>query len=185
MQDGEYFQEDIESLRRDVERLQRALSEFSEVSVITPVLADVRQGVLAEDLRECQERAIRLLDRIKRLLAEIHPNIQPTNEATAFHLATLTNELKAQIDWLKETLEYIESWGRGAPVWLLEQIAGPVQAALQKLRSYLVPLLKRFLSKIWQIISHMLTPKEWKLTGKVGTGVLGLADVGIEITFGP
>ena len=67
----------------------------------------------------------------------------------------------------------------------INQVTNPVRAALNKIKTILTPLLKRFLSKIWQIISNLLTPKEWKLQGKVGTGILGLADVGIEITFGP
>lgn len=184
MQDGEYFQEDIGSLHRDVNRLRMELSEWAEMREIG-LAVDLPQR-FAEDLQECRERVFKLLDRIAGLLAHIgQKKIESTNQAAAFHLVTLSNELKAQLDWLIEALEYIEGWTTNGPVWLIEKLGRPVQAALHQLKSYLMPLLKRFLSKLWQIISHMLMPKEWKLTGKVGTGVLGLADVGIEITFGP
>lgn len=43
--------------------------------------------------------------------------------------------------------------------------------------------LKRVLPRIWSMISHLLTVKEWTISGQAGT-VFGLAQVGISITFG-
>ncbi|PXV71955.1 hypothetical protein C8R14_1841, partial [Nitrosomonas eutropha] len=55
--------------------------------------------------------------------------------------------------------------------------------------AYSTPACSLFTWPSWPFYSkdfeQVLTPKEWKLQGKVGTGILGLADVGIEITFGP
>jgi hypothetical protein len=36
-----------------------------------------------------------------------------------------------------------------------------------------------------QLLCGLMTPKEWKLGGTIGTGPFGLADVTVEITFGP
>jgi len=44
--------------------------------------------------------------------------------------------------------------------------------------------LKSICSRLWQLLSRLLTPKEWKLSGKAGTPIFNLAEVGVEITFG-
>jgi hypothetical protein len=78
--------------------------------------------------------------------------------------------------WLKAILEQLDSiihaTSIGQPIWFPDKVAQPVQAALTKLKSYLMPMLKKFLAKLWSVISHLLTPKEWKLKGKVGNTVL-------------
>lgn len=45
--------------------------------------------------------------------------------------------------------------------------------------------IKRIGVFLWALISKYLRLKEWKVTGSVGTGFLGLADASIELTFGP
>lgn len=45
-------------------------------------------------------------------------------------------------------------------------------------------ILKTVLRRIWSMISHLLAVKEWKVSGRAGNGLFGLAQVGIEITFG-
>ena len=47
-----------------------------------------------------------------------------------------------------------------------------------------MPILKKYLSKLWQIICNLLTPKGWKIDGKVNAAVFGLIDVGVEVSFG-
>lgn len=180
---------DIKATLSDVGRLRKELLEFSELGSIESALRDLRSP-LTEDLNEFRNRVAQLLDRIDQLLQEIGSlEIAKSKEGSVFSLSTLANELNAQLEWLKGILGHIENMIQDSalsiPEWFVRQVAGPVRTALNKIKTYMAPLLKRFLSKIWQIISNLLTPKEWKLQGKVGTGILGLADVGIEITFGP
>lgn len=52
-------------------------------------------------------------------------------------------------------------------------------------RSVFIPVLSSALGKVWRLVSRMLRPKEWKLGGKLGTGIFGFAETSIEITFGP
>lgn len=189
MTNSEDLQRDTEAALSDVGRLRRELLEFSELMSIEPALRDL-QTPLTDDLNEFRNRVAQLLDRIYQLLREIGSSEnKKSKEVSAFSLTTLANELNAQLEWLKGILEHIENMiqdsARTIPEWFVQQVTSHVRAALNKIKAYLAPLLKRFLSKIWQIISNLLTPKEWKLQGKVGTGILGLADVGIEITFGP
>ena len=48
----------------------------------------------------------------------------------------------------------------------------------------LVPWLKNMWGSVWALISKLVTPKEWKIKGSVGTSLLGLANAELEITFG-
>ena len=189
MTNSEDLQRDIEAALSDVQRLRGELLEFSELGSIEPAIRELRMP-LTDDLNEFRIRVAHLLDRIHQLLREIGSlKIGTSKEGSAFSLSTLANELNAQLEWLKGILGHLKNLIQGSirtiPEGFVAQIAGPVRAALNKIETYIAPMLKRFLSKIWQIISNLITPKEWKLQGKVGTGILGLADVGIEITFGP
>jgi hypothetical protein len=183
------LREDAKQAIRDVGRLHEELVGFAELKALEPALQDW-QMPLAGDLEEFRRRVEQLLNRIGRLLQEISSTeFKRAGEGMAFPLATLANQLNAELDWQHGILEHIDAMlrdsARTLPEALTAKITGPVRTALQKIKAYLTPLLKRFLAKLWQIISGLLTPKEWKLQGKVGTGILGLADVGIEITFGP
>lgn len=189
MTDRDDLRRDSEAALGDVDRLRRELLEFQELMEIEPVLREF-EAQLASDLEEFRARVAELLDRIQRLLLQIGSGqTSRSGGGAAFSLSTLANELNAQLDWLQGMLAHLEGLVAGrtgnAPGWFTTKVAIPVRSALGKIKARLIPLLKRFLAKIWQIISGLLTPKEWKLKGQVGTGILGLADVGIEITFGP
>jgi hypothetical protein len=63
------------------------------------------------------------------------------------------------------------------------QASGPI-AKLKAWLSALTSWIKRISGQLWQLLSRLMTPKEWKLSGDIGTGPFGLANAGIEITFG-
>jgi len=44
---------------------------------------------------------------------------------------------------------------------------------------------KRAAPRLWNLICHLLHVKEWCVSGQIGTPVLGLAQAGISVTFGP
>lgn len=50
--------------------------------------------------------------------------------------------------------------------------------------SKLVPWIKNMWSSVWGIITSLIKPKEWKVSGEIGTPVLGIAKASIEISFG-
>jgi len=184
--------DDSRRLRAEINQL--SMNYLGAVEAITRDDADTRH--FADDLERARNRAVELLERISELLeriarepgADINFGVRGTT-ATVFRLTTSANELQAEFEWLTSILEQIDimmaSSATSPRSWMAQKIAQPVQSALLKLKSYLMPLLKKFLSKLWSIISHLLTPKEWKLKGKVGNTVLGLAEAEIEITFGP
>jgi hypothetical protein len=45
-------------------------------------------------------------------------------------------------------------------------------------------VLTRAAPRLWSLISHLVKVKEWSVTGEIGTGVLGLAQARISVTFG-
>jgi len=44
--------------------------------------------------------------------------------------------------------------------------------------------LRRMFPLLWSIIGHLVKVKEWTVGGQVGTGLLGLAQASISVTFG-
>jgi hypothetical protein len=64
---------------------------------------------------------------------------------------------------------------------------GAVGARLTNwIQSHLLPLIQSIWSHLWQVISRMLNPKEWTVSGEAGVNLLGLqGNVGLSITFGP
>jgi ABC-type transporter Mla subunit MlaD len=145
--------------------------------------------LLAGHLTKLRRRTKYLFGKIIYLLNQIPVNGSPINEADskrnyAISLATLANELQAQFKWLKNLLKNlvrIASENRS----FLNRVQIPARDALGKFKAYLTPLLQTALATMWTIISKFLQVKEWKINGEVGTGVLGLVNVGVEITFEP
>ncbi len=63
------------------------------------------------------------------------------------------------------------------------QQGNPVKLVVSWLKNNLIPRLKQVLRKAWQIASNLLTPTKWVIRGDASTGIFGLANVGLEITF--
>lgn len=185
----DHIRKDAESALKDIDALRREITEFVEFRA---VLSELKQSGLpaAIELSEFQARVSELIDRIRGMLESLRS--EPggfRSPAAALPLTALAQELKAELEWLESILSYLEGmFFSPADAWRsvsAMHVSGSVSAALSKVRGYLIPQIKRFLSKLWSLISGLLTPKEWKLKGQVGTGLLGLANVEVEITFGP
>lgn len=196
MPNGDNLRREAEEALEDARRLRTELTEglLNELAAIEATARDDREHrQVADDLERARNRALELLDRISQLLARIQDRPEPFEIArgagTGFRLTTLANELQAELEWLKAIIEQLDAMikqpGVAVSQWFANKVAQPVEAALTKIRSTLMPLLRKFLAKVWSMISHLLTPKEWKLKGKIGSTVLGLAQAEIEITFGP
>lgn len=179
---------DAESALRDTDALRREIMEFAELRTLQSTLLQL-ESPAADELSGFMERAAELIARISEALQALHETPgQFRAPENAFALTTLAQELKAQLEWLESMLAYLEDMAAGPVAWPRDaaaQVSGAIGAARAKLTGYLIPLMKRFLSKLWSLISGLLTPKEWKLKGQVGTGLLGLANVEVEISFGP
>ena len=179
MYDETELNEDVESALIDLRYFE---SELEKIAVPFQGLNDIDQD--AELLLvESRERTNQLLRRLARLLQE-----RGEDSATAYSMMTINNELDAQVRWMRSYVGELKKTiaerlpSPGAMALSLKDTLGIVA---HKLKKHLMPILKKLSAKLWQIISKMLTPKEWKISGTVGTGLLGLASVGLEITFEP
>jgi len=64
------------------------------------------------------------------------------------------------------------------------KIKGALQNAANWVKNHLIPWLQNLWSSVWGLIQKLITPTGWKLSGELGTGVLGFAKATIEISFG-
>ena len=99
-----------------------------------------------------------------------------------FAIQTAIGVLRSRLEWFGDELSNMEQMASTA-----QPVAAPPPGKLANLRSWLSSLwakIKQISQALWHIISGLLTPKGWTLKGDIGTGPLGLANVGIEITFG-
>ncbi|MEO6118615.1 MAG: hypothetical protein ABIP37_06050 [Methylotenera sp.] len=187
---------DCESATDDLNRLLEHISNLSEVTI--------EQSENNEDsatsgnitLSQCRDRTVILIHRLKARLNEINnftkaPSDINASELTdwkaskSFLLINLMNELYVQVESINNILERIQ---KDISAYISVEVPAfkfrAIQAALKNANLNLLPFLKQLLSKIWQIISNLMTPKEWKISGEVSGNILGLANVGLEITFG-
>ena len=189
MHSPEMIQRDADSALSDLERLRVEILEFSELHQIQSALLE-SQSPIAQDLTKFRARIEDLLNRISDMLNFIRESpVEARSPSDVLPLSTLAQELKSQLEWLQSLLTHLEKLASNPnnAVSLIhaKRIRNSVGTALSKVKSILIPMMKSFISKLWTIITGLLTPKEWKLKGGLGTGLLGLANVELEITFGP
>ena len=58
------------------------------------------------------------------------------------------------------------------------KIKGALQNAATWVRNHLIPWLQNLWSSVWGLIQKLITPTGWKLSGELGTGILGFAKNG-------
>ena len=119
---------------------------------------------LREDLIGQQERIGRLIARVDAQKAGIEEMLAagPRQEpGRAFELAAGQAALVDDVD--------SQAAGQGAKKDLWKKIQGWLGTAG---------------TKLWAMISHLARVKEWTLSGKVSTGLLGFAEASISVTFG-
>jgi hypothetical protein len=122
---------------------------------------------------------------MERLLDDAAAN---ERSGTAFLMNSSLNSLLAEIDALEERLlELLASY----EVQSAYQMSSPSRRAavvhsLSWIGRHIKAALKGALRSLWNLISRLLTPKEWSVQGELGVGVapFGLAKVSASITFG-
>lgn len=191
-EDWDDLREDIREIRSDISRLIDELSpdDYSDRFRLRALQRELSQRELPEanQLNDFIYRTNRLIERLERILAYLDENAgdetwpEDTNSIgidLMSYSQTVEREmefLQALLDTLRERAEMYDSTPS-----LVQHIA----SAKQWLNGSFIPTLRRALSRIWQLIAKLLTPKEWKLKGSIGNQVWGLSKVEVEITFGP
>ncbi len=178
------IRKDADSAIFDVERLRKDILEFKELHEIEYDLHKMFPSIEG-DIANFKDRVAELLDRITELLQQISRSPKKENRPEdIFPLSTLAQELKAQVEWLEGMLTHLESIVSNATPNNTSSSGQAIKSAISTIQHKLLPFIKTLLSKLWSIISSLLTPKEWKLKGEVGAGLLGLTKVEVEVTFG-
>ncbi|MEM9008592.1 MAG: hypothetical protein AAGE59_34420 [Cyanobacteria bacterium P01_F01_bin.86] len=148
---------------------------------------------------DCKQRIRRLQRHLKYLMNDIdglrftskerlYNNENSVKEEEyskqASSMMTTSHALGAEGDVMLRTLETASTGidPRGKP--LNQAVQNAASKATDWVKNTLMPLIKSIAAQVWQVISSLLTPKEWKIKGSVGTPLLGLANVELEITFG-
>jgi hypothetical protein len=164
-----------------------ACEEIAQLDIHDGLTQEAREMDLAshmERLEKIRGRINHLLELIRRRCASLSEQKGAlTGERITVEtqrLIDMLTALKTQLDSLDAVAEALE--------WRYAQAGKAASPRLAAIRARLKPVaafVARVLRNLWQLLLKLMTPKEWKLSGKIGAAMFGLADVGIEVTFGP
>jgi hypothetical protein len=152
--------------------------------------------VLVNALNEVAKQLLALSHTLQQQLYRGPDGLGPDEKATLEAQVDLADQMAPEVRRLADTARELVAQGPDqAP-----DLAFSATAQMTALRSDIRRARKRFSAnsawkKIWDMlkdlpkrllsmISHLVKVKEWSLTGQVGTGVLGLAQASISVTFG-
>jgi len=169
----------MEELRNLVLESRQIPDLLDTLQEVFPDTAEGIRGFLSRFPKEC-ERNYELYELIDL------KNTDDERRIYGLNFATSVNFLEKEISSVVEVLEDAES-----EVLQLDlddsQIADKqsrIRKALNWVKKKVVPVLKRLMGKAWQILANLLTPKGWSIKGTVGSTILGLGSVELQITFG-
>lgn len=182
--DLEILQSDIQNFRNEfknkigtrIEDLENAAGEF---------------GLLKErDLAALYQRVESLIEQTQQMIWELQNREGiKIDTAEAIQLTSTISMLELELNELLRLLEKLDlaflKMSTGDEQSFIGKTKSGIKSALNSIRNVLKPLLIRFSQRLWKIISGLLTPKEWSISGELGNTVFGLGAVKIEVKFGP
>jgi hypothetical protein len=154
-----------------------------------------RQAAAREDLRAL----VGALDEVTRLLADMlrrQSYAGLVESADLEEQAVLAERIMPEVRQLAGTARELVARGPDQKPDMAFSAAAQMTALGSEVRyarkrytanmvwSKIWATLKRVAPRLWSLISHLVKVKEWSVTGQVGTGVLGLAQASISVTFG-
>jgi hypothetical protein len=148
-------------------------------------------GVLVNALDEVSRQLSRLADALR------HESSEETDRSPDLEeQVTLAEQIAPEVRQLTGTATELVAQGTDQEPDLAFSAAAQMAALRSDLRfakkRYSVnrawkkiwEVLTRAAPRLWSLISHLVKVKEWSVTGEIGTGVLGLAQARISVTFG-
>jgi hypothetical protein len=174
---------------------------------VTRLTDDVPKGVrgidpqFSRELETLVQRIVGLIEQVEQLVVELR-EVSTSGEHreqirdTGFAAQTILAVIEDHLEWLGNQIAIVEGTTTVSQTSLhssrtppaVGPTPGPAPGPLSTLRAWAQSLwafTKRISRSLWHIISGLLTPKEWTLSGEFGTGPFGLAKAGIEVKFGP
>ena len=162
-----------EAHKRVADDIRDVCDRLKDLSRVWGKLAEAANSPsdLLHDLRDAVDRLIKIVDALVAAGVD-----QPPGRA----LGAVTT-MSAVQDGIAEIQAGFEGTGTAGMARLVT--AGqPVSKALAKSPASIMKTLNRAAKWSWALISQLLTPKEWSLTG--GITLPGLSDASISVKFG-
>ncbi len=174
--------EDFDALEREI---RRELLEHGPIGIDRAMEA----GGYLDELERMRERISELMTRLREMLgrfAETAPRAGEDPESR-FRLRGEIEEMQSLLESLMVVWQRLLNL-----VDIVEQrvaaTAAGGQGVVAKVRSWLSTImtwLKGLSGQLWRLLSGLMKPKEWSVSGTVAAAPFGLANATIEITFGP
>jgi len=179
--------ETVDEIYEDFRQLERQVTEELNPDVENSSVQVLSEFAPHEDLDAIRTRVFGLIEEILGKLASLrnsleHIQIGDNTEGVQSEIL----DLQSLLGRLASILTRIENLTALLSARNTPQNAP--QPGFWKKTKKVFSVIKRWLqgisAQLWQLLSRLMTPKEWKLGGELGTGVLGLAKVQVEVTFG-
>ena len=170
-----------------IDDVSAACEEVAQLDIHDSLTQEAKEMDLAshmERLEKIRSRIIFLIELIRKKCASL---TEQKGALTGERVSDGTQKLIDMLSALKTQLDSLDAIAE-ALEWRYAQAGKPASPRLAALRARLKPVaafVARVLRSLWQLLLKLMTPKEWKLSGKIGAAMFGLADIGIEVTFGP
>lgn len=183
-------QKDVQILRDEVRHLSEEMSKEFHVD-LENVAGAARELKLVDEgrLQQLAERIEGLIEDLQAMLAELRERAPFTlTSSEAIQIAGTASALDAEINVLAALLAKIEAEleRRQAPAHtFIGGAAASAKRLLSKIATILRPIIRSVSARLWRLLVGLMTPKEWSIKGSLGTPVLGLASVELQIAFGP
>ncbi len=169
----ERLTEDIEGIRSDIDRLingeilEDALPRLIQDKVISQ-----------QDIKKFRQRTLDTCNDIKYTIKKLMEAEQDQEKRrSAFAAISSVAVLDSEVAWLTSHMEGLRQ--------AIMHISQKAIKVLNWLINHLKPIIQRISTRLWQLISSLMTPKSWTVQGDAGVNLFGLkGSVGISITFG-
>lgn len=155
----------------------------------TKIAQTMEESGYFEQLEKIRENLERLIEELQSRLQRL-PDLAGALKEGA---QEVKSRLKMNVEDIQDLLSRLMAvWDRlenlytivGQKLAAAGKAIGSAYTAVKGWFSTIKSWLVGISSQLWKLLCKLMTPKEWKISGEIGTGPFGLANVGVEITFG-
>ncbi len=154
-----------EMIKHDLDEMIGRINEFIHSNNLDQLQLqqDIPVWLKADDVLQSVERLVTAED-------------QESRSSAALYAVASLGALNAQLSLLTAHFNL---------PGVTQQVGQAVTNAWNNLQSYLQNLIQSISAHLWQLISSLLTLKEWSVSGNAGVNLFGLAGtIQVELTFG-
>ena len=173
------FSNNSEIIDNEISAIKKAIDNFRQISDLLEPLYDEFQNendsFLKEQIKHQAERIEQLLKQLTAMLKELSEITNQLNQ-NEYLSKVIPIQLIATLNVLKAELKLLDH--------LLCHGQQTFKKAGKLIATQLKPLLKIIGKRIWRLITHLTTIKEWSISGTIGNNVWGLGKVKLEVKFG-